>query len=182
MLAGLLVAIALLAPPAGVTPAAEEPAPAIATPPAAVDTKSDSSCRTATPSADATEIVICAERRQGYRLDPDVMRAKRLVRTQPNRRSNEHMKDTACASVGPAGCIPGAGINLLGAAMTAVTMADKAIRGENIGSMFVTRPEASEYELYVAAKREREAEEAAARAKAEAAAKAATQAEAAPKL
>ena len=85
-----------------------------------------------------------------------------------------HMKDTNCASVGPAGCIgAGAGINLLGAALTAMQMADKLSRGESIGGMFVTTPEPTEYDLYVAAKRRREAEEAAAAAKAAAKAKSA---------
>jgi hypothetical protein len=69
-----------------------------------------------------------------------------------------HMKDTTCASVGPAGCIgAGAGINLLAAALTAAQMAEKLARGESIGSMFVTTPEPTEYDLYVAAKKQREA-------------------------
>jgi hypothetical protein len=44
-------------------------------------------------------------------------------------------------------------------------MADRLSKGEEIGSMFVTTPEPTEYELYVAAKKRREAEEAAAKAK-----------------
>jgi hypothetical protein len=161
MPAGLSIAIALLA-----VPGAGEPAPP--PPPQTAAPKADEPCRTQLPSADTTEIVVCAERPQGYRLDPDVRTAKRLKRSQPRRRSNEHMKDTACASVGPMGCTGGAGINVIAAAITAATMIDKAVRGENVGSMFVTRPEASEYELYVAAKREREAAEAAAKAEAKA--------------
>jgi hypothetical protein len=47
-------------------------------------------------------------------------------------------------------------IDLLRAATVAATMAGKAMKGENIGKMFVTRPELSEYELYRIAKRERE--------------------------
>ena len=172
MLAGLTVALALLAQAAGANPAAYGPQPPPAAkpkpkPPAA---KTDG-CRTAAPSADATEIIVCAERPQGYRIDPDVRAAKRHSRSGRPSRSTAHMKDTACASVGPAGCIgTGAGINLLGAALTAAEMASKLARGESIASMFVTTPEPTEYDLYVAAKRQREAEEAAAAAKLQAAA------------
>jgi hypothetical protein len=66
-----------------------------------------------------------------------------------------------------------AGIDLLAAAVTAATMVEKAVTGQNVGKMFVTDPQPSDYELYQEAKRAREAKEAeaaaAARAKAEAA-------------
>jgi hypothetical protein len=187
MPAGLPIAIALLVQAATPVPApaatpgtteTDQPADTDTADTAAADTAADDSgqsCRTATPSADATEIVVCAERPKGYRIDPDVRTAKRHARSRPQRRSNEHMKDMNCASVGPAGCIAAPGINLVGAALTAVEMASKALRGENVGEMFVTTPQASEYELYVAAKRRREAAEAeeAAALKAKAAAAAA---------
>ena len=185
MPAGLSVAIALFAQAAGAAPAAATPTPLSASaygpvPPAAPKarpkppvTKTAEGCRTAPPSADATEIVVCAERPQGYRLDPDVRTAKRQSRSSRPTRSTAHMRDTNCASVGPMGCTGGAGINLVGAALTAVQMATRALRGENVGSMFVTDPQMSEYERYVAAKRQREAEEAAAAAKAASKAKAA---------
>jgi len=166
MLAGLTVALALLAQAAGANPATYGPPPPPAAkpkpkPPAA---KAEG-CRTAPASADATEIIVCAERPQGYRIDPDVRAAKRHSRSGRPSRSTAHMKDMACASVGPAGCIgAGAGINLLGAALTAAEMAAKLARGESIASMFVTTPEPTEYDLYVAAKRAREAKEAAAAA------------------
>ncbi|MBA2466188.1 MAG: hypothetical protein H0V46_01105 [Sphingomonas sp.] len=156
MPAGLSVAIAWLALAAPGAAAQRTP------PPQSAALAANQPCRTTVPSADATEIIVCAERPQGYRLNPDVMEAKRQVRSQPQRRSNDHMKDTNCASVGPAGCIAGPTVNLLVAVPVALAMAGKAIRGENVGNMFVTRPEMSEYELYVAAKRKREAAEAAA--------------------
>ena len=176
MPAGLPVAIALLVQLAGAPPATAAPAdplpsarataygPALPAPPKPtpkVAATPPDACSTARPSADANEIVVCAERPQGYRLHPDVMEAKRLLRSRPKRRSMEHMKDTGCAVVGPMGCINGGGINLIGAALTAVQMASKLARGENIGQMFVTTPEPTEYELYREAKRIREAEEAA---------------------
>ena len=193
MPAGLSVAIALLVQAAGAQaagaqaataspadPPTAQSAPAYGpTPPAAAKpkpkppvTKTADGCRTAPPSADATEIIVCAERPQGYRIDPDVRTAKRQSRSSRPTRSTAHMRDSNCASVGPMGCTGNAGINLLGAALTAVQMATKALQGENIGGMFVTNPEMSEYELYVAAKRQREAAEAEAAAKAASKAKA----------
>ena len=156
---GLSVAIAIFAQAAGPAEAAPPPAAKPATTPAA--TKTANSCRTAPPSADATEIVVCAERVQGYRLNPDVIAAKRGARSDVRGKPTAHMKDNGCASVGPAGCIgAAAGINLLGAALTAAEMAAKLARGESIGEMFVTTPEPNEYQRYLAAKRQREAAEA----------------------
>ena len=195
MPAGLLVAIFLLAPSPESGPATPETAPAYGpvagapgkpSPPRIATPKTDEPCRTTPPSADATEIVVCAERPQGYRLNPDVRKAKRELRNHPKRRTNVLMTDTNCASVGPAGCMNAPGINIIGAALTAVEMAQRAARGENVGNMFITRPEASEYELYLETKRQREAEQAAqaamalAKAKAAAAAKAAGGAPAKP--
>jgi hypothetical protein len=57
-------------------------------------------------------------------------------------------------------------MDLLGAAMTAVTMARRVAEGKEIGSMFETEPQSTEYELYVEAKRQREAREDEAKAKA----------------
>ena len=60
----------------------------------------------------------------------------------------------------PAGCIgAGAGINLIGAALTAAEMASRLASGKEIGSMFVTDPSPSEYQLYLEAKHDREERE-----------------------
>ena len=69
-------------------------------------------------------------------------------------------------------CGPAAGINLIGAALTAAEMAKRLAAGKEIGSMFETEPNPSEYQLYQQARHEREAREAqkAAEAKAKAAA------------
>jgi len=81
-------------------------------------------------------------------------------------------------TAGPAPCTM-AGINLIGAALTAVEMAQRAAQGQEIGSMFVTDPHPSEYQLYQMAKARREAEDAEKAAEA-AVAKAKARAKAAP--
>jgi hypothetical protein len=110
-------------------------------------------------SADSQTIVICTERPQGYRLNPDVMEAKRETKNsgRPVRPGGTIRPD--CASVGPAPCVT-AGINLVGAALTAAEMAERAAKGEAVGPMFKTDPHPSEYQLYLMAKARREAEEA----------------------
>ena len=124
---------------------------------------------------DTREIVVCAQRVEGYRIDPDVLKAQRIKKKNGKTRGPERLVDNSCGSVGPMGCRGGAGINLVAAAITAATMVKKAVNGENVGEMFITDPEPDEYQLYVQAKREREAKEAeqAAVAKAKAAEEAA---------
>lgn len=170
------LALVLLADTAGAAYGPAAPPPKKAAKPAAED-----SCASAQANADTRTIVICAQRPQGYRLNPDVMRAKRERRSAGRRKRPENFKDNACA-VGPQGC-PSAGINLIGAALTAAEMASRVAKGQEIGSMFKTTPEPTEYDLYVEAKRRREAEaaEAAAKTKAKAAAQAPAEAQPAPK-
>jgi len=110
------------------------------------------------PSADGNVIVVCTQRPQGYRLDPDVMEAKRELHSggRPVRPGGTGIPD--CAHVGPAPCTT-AGINLIGVALTAAQMAQRVAKGEEIGSMFVTDPHPNEYQLYLEAKKRREAEE-----------------------
>ncbi len=167
MLAGLLVAIALLAPVAGEVAAKAEPAAAATAdlapttdgPAKDSETKAANRCPTL-PNAQPGEIVVCAERPQGYRLDPYLLEANRAKRSGRPKRP-ERMRDTSCASVGPMGCMgTGAGIDIIGGAMVAATMVARAIRGENVGRMFITDRQPTEYELYREAKRQREAEEA----------------------
>ena len=116
------------------------------------------------------EIVVCAQKVEGFRIDPDVLKAQR-IKKKNKARGPERLVDNSCGSVGPMGCRGGAGINLVAAAITAATMLQKAASGENVGEMFITDPQTDEYQLYVQAKREREANEAeqAAAAKAKAA-------------
>ena len=178
MPAALPVALLLLAEGAAYGPEAP-PAPKPAAKAAA-----DEGCATPTASASTREIVICAQRPKGYRLNPDVMEARKERRQASAGRlktPSEKAQVNGC-SVGPNSCVP-TGPNLLAAAIGAATMAKRLAEGKEIGSMFETTPQPDEYHLYLAAKQrreEREAEEratalaAAAKAKAKAAADAQT--------
>ena len=164
MITGLLM---LMAAPTGAEVAAPGAEAEAAAP--ANDLKA---CQTPYPDEDDEEIVICVERQQGYRIDPDVSEAKRQANRQKLKRP-ERFADKSCASVGGHGCGT-AGINVLAAARTAAEMAERAVTGGNVGEMFITDPQPDEYQLYLQAKREREAKKAeeAARLKAEAEARA----------
>jgi hypothetical protein len=171
------VALAMLAQ------AAQQPA-ATANPPAAATSgtaKPDCADRTvSSTSSDGTTIVICAQRPQGYRLDPDVMEAKREMHSggRPPRQATE-APPPDCATVGPAPCVT-AGINLLAAAAVAAEMGKRLATGQAIGPMFVTDPHPDEYHLYLMAKARREAAEAEKAAEARRRAAAAQQAAQAP--
>lgn len=118
-------------------------------------------CSNPQPKADTQQIVICAPRTDGYRLNPDIMEAKREARGA-GRPHNPHesFREYPCKSgIGPAPCF-NAGINLIAAAMTAAEMAKRLAEGKEIGTMFVTNPTPDEYHLYLAAKARREAREA----------------------
>lgn len=165
---GLPVALALAAQaaPAAAPPTPEAPpaaaarkVPTVAPDEPPINVASVEPCRTATPSADTREIVICAERPEGYRIDPDILAVKRAKRGgRPTRPGPESIPDITACVVGPQGCAT-AGINLIGAALTAAEMAKRLAEGKEIGSMFVTDPHPSEYQLYLAAKNAREQKE-----------------------
>lgn len=172
MLIGLPVALALLgqavsgapAPAAASETATPAPADKPASPGAA------DGCRSPWPNAETHEIVVCAERPQGYRINPDILAARKMKRSggRPSRPHAAGVKDTSACAVGPQGC-HSAGINLIGAALTAVEMASRLSKGAEIGSMFITDSQATEYQLYMAAKAARVAKEAEQAAKAKAA-------------
>lgn len=180
MLAGLPLAIMLLAqataqPVYGPSPA--PPAKPASTP------KPERDCGEQKRSADSNEIVVCAVKPDGYRLPPDIVEARRLKKQglagRP-RNPHETFADHSCATVGPMGCRGTPTVNLLAVAATAAEIAQRLSKGQEIGSIFQTQKVSTDYELYLIAKREREAKEAeaaakAARAKAEGAAKAAAQ-------
>ena len=186
MPAGLPVAMIMLAQAASAVPADPAPAPVAVSastygPPAPAKPKPpapkppEQSCATVVASANPREIIVCAPKPQGYRLNPDVMQARREIRSGGRPTPSEKFRNTDCATIGPMGCRGGPTINLVNAAITLATMAKKAVNGENVGKMFVTDPHPSEYQLYLEAKRRREAAEAekAAKAKARAASAAA---------
>ena len=167
MPAGLPVALLFAAQAATPPPQASQPAPS-------------PECAAQTSDPKSGPIVICAPKAQGYRLDPDVLEAKREKKNQAGRPHNPHeaYRDKGCA-IGPMGCPP-APINLLAAGLAAAQMGARLAKGQEIGSMFRTTPEPSEYQLYLEAKKRREEQEAQAVAeKAKAAAQAAAASKAA---
>ena len=118
-------------------------------------------CSTPPPvDTEKGEVFVCAPRPEGYRIDADVLKASKQYRNKVKPKRPERLVDNSCASVGPHGC-PTQGVDLLNAALVLATMAQKAVKGENVGQMFVTDPQLSEYELYQLAKAEREAKAAA---------------------
>ena len=163
----LSIAFVMLAQAASGAPASYGPVAEAPPPPAAPPAKPpDRVCTDANKDPNAKVIVICGPPPQGYRLNPDVLEARREMKNggKPKSQQQRMEQGTNCA-VGPAGC-QYAGINLLGAALTAAEMASRAAKGQEIGSMFITDPHPSEYQLYLAAKKRREAKEAEAAAKA----------------
>ena len=120
-------------------------------------------CAPQNPDPKSTEIVVCAVKPQGYRIDPDVLAAKRLKKKgDPGAPKNPHetYADHSCATVGPMGCRGGPAFNVVGAAMAAANMIDKAVKGENVGQALAPDPTMSEYKLYQIAKQQREEKEA----------------------
>src|SRR3954467_9698757 len=83
---------------------AQAATPSASTAPAPVPAPAPDGCRTTAPSTDSRTIVVCAQRPQGYRLDPDVMEARREARNHSRPKPPETMKDNPCATVGPMGC------------------------------------------------------------------------------
>lgn len=167
MPAGLSVALMISAQ------AAAGPVQATTAPtPAATPAKE---CATPTaPDPNSREIVVCAVKPNGYRLDPDVLEAKRLKKKGESvrpRNPHETYANHDCATVGPMGCRGQPTIDIFTAAAALATMAERVSKGQEIGSMFQTTPAKGDYALYMEAKREREEQEAdkaakAARAKA----------------
>jgi hypothetical protein len=184
MPAGLSVLLIAAAQAAGAPAAASGPVPTPASAPAAAPAKqTERDCATpAVPNPDSREIVVCAVRPNGYRLDPDVLAARRLKKNgETVRPHNPHetYADHSCATVGPMGCRGQPTIDAFTAAAALATMAERLSKGQEIGSMFQTRPAKGEYQLYLEAKQQREEAEAQKAAKAAQAKAAAGQAAAA---
>jgi len=132
---GLPVAIVMLAQTAsgaaayGPTPPAPPPKP-----PAVKTAATADPCLAAKTNADTRVILICGQKPQGYRLNPDVMEAKREIRSagRPTRPGPGAYHDNSRCVVGPEGCAT-AGINLIGVALTAAEMASRLAKGKEIG-------------------------------------------------
>ena len=165
MLVGLPLALMMLAQMTG---ASASPA---ASPPATKPAQSSvPDCSPPKPDPNSRQIVICAVKPEGYRVDPDVLEAKRELRSGGRPKPPEDFKQNNCATIGPMGC-RGTYFNVIAAAVAAAQVADRLSKGEEVGSLLVTDPHPSEYQLYLEAKKRREAKEAEARAKAAAAAR-----------
>ena len=82
------------------------------------------------------------------------------------RNPHESYADHSCATVGPMGCRGQVTVDAFTAAAVVAEMGARLAKGQPIGPMFRTQPTESEYQLYLEAKKEREAKEAAAKAQA----------------
>ena len=152
-MSGLAISLAALL-------ATAQPAePAAQPPPEQPAAKED--CRTTTPTPDKDEIVVCAERQEGYRINPDVMEASRAVKQRGQRPKiidNGTRAPTLCEHIG--GCSALESLNIVNTALIAAQLLARAAQGESVGDMFKPQPEPTEYQLYLDAKRNREAREA----------------------
>jgi len=168
----MIAAVALAAALFG-QPGEGPPAPA----PAKTAAPGETACVPPVPQPGSQEVVVCATKPDGYRISPDVLAAKKAKKQALAGRPNppETMKDNSCKVVGPAPCIDAPMVNVLGAVATAAQVAGRLSKGQEVGSIFVTDPQLTEYQYYQLAKKQREekdAEAAAKKAAAEAKAKA----------
>ena len=172
MPAGLSLVLAAAAQTAAASSSAYGPAAPSPTP--AAKTEAPRDCKTPpVPDPNSRDIVVCAERPNGYRLDPDILAAKRAKRNGESirpRNPHEAFADHSCATIGPMGCRGQVTVDMFTAAAAVAAMAQRLSQGQPIGPMFQTQPTMSEYQLYQAAKKRREAEETEKAAKAKAAA------------
>jgi hypothetical protein len=155
----VIAALALAAALSGQAQQAQAPAPAAKT--------GETACVPPVPQGGSQEIVVCATRPDGYRINPDVLAAKKAKRQALAGRPKppEQLRDNSCKVVGPAPCIGAPVVNVLGAALTAAQVAQRLAKGQEVGSVFVTDPQLTEYQYYQLAKKQREEKEAEAAAK-----------------
>ncbi len=110
-------------------------------------------------SQDSRDIVVCAQRKQGLRLDPDVSDAQRAAEHARRVATAPTPAAQASCSRLPQGCGTGLeGLDLASVALVVATTAVKAAKGEDWTK--VLKPGGpDEYQLYLQAKQEREARE-----------------------
>ena len=143
--------------PGGANGPVPAPAPAVSAKPA------EKGCAQQPATKNPNEIVVCAVKPNGYRIDPDLMaarKAKKELQAGQPRNPHETFADHSCANVGPMGCRGGPTVDLLAVAMTAAQISERLAKGQEIGSIFKTEPTPSEYQLYQQAKKQREDKEA----------------------
>lgn len=162
MPAGLSIVLAILAQAAAGAPSSPVygPTAPVTKPPATSPKTADArGCEPQGTDPKSLEIIVCAPKPQGYRLDPDLVEARREKKQgDAGRPHNPHESYAVhdCATVGPMGCRGGPTLNIMAAAATAVEVANRLAKGQEIASLFVTDPHQSEYQLYQAAKKRRE--------------------------
>lgn len=111
-------------------------------------------------SGNPRDIVVCAQRRQGYRLDPDVQAAATQATGASSGTTPALPPAQALCASQRTGCGRGlAGLDLANVALVTTETAVRAARGEDWTSVFKNSA-ADEYQLYLAAKKEREARQA----------------------
>ena len=157
--------------PAEATPATYGPAVPVPPKPALSAAAGAKTCASVRASNTSQDIIVCAS--PGFRIDPDVLRARTAMKARragrPSSPYPQQRLNPTCGTIGPMGCRGTPTIDLLRVATVGAAMVQRALKGGNVGQMFVTDPQPSEYQLYLAAKQAREADEAA-KAKAKAAA------------
>jgi hypothetical protein len=161
MPAGLSIVLAILAQTAAADPShlVYGPTAPVTKPPATPPKTADRDCGPKGTDPKSLEIIVCGPKPQGYRLDPDLVEARREKKQgDAGRPHNPHESYAVhdCASIGPMGCRGGPGFNIMAAAATAIEVANRLAKGQEIASLFVTDPHQSEYQLYQAAKKRRE--------------------------
>lgn len=155
----LLLAQVVAAEPAAPAGATAEPASAMYGPsPPRAKTRKVSAAAPDPCRGQAVEpgVILVCGKRDDYRIDPNVLQAQRALRNPPRPKPRERFVDNSCKLVGQMGCITKPGIDVVQAVTTAAAMGKALVSGKNVGKMFVTEPELSEYQLYLRAKRERE--------------------------
>ena len=172
MIAGLPALLLFAQAATGAPPTYGPPDPPAPKPPAmpvqASTTEPERPCPTHT-DPQSTSIIVCAPKTDGYRLPPDIVEARRLKKkgqAPTPRNPHETYANHDCVNVGPMGCRGTPTINLIAVAATAAEIGQRLAKGQEVGSVFVTQPQTSDYGYFQQAKKEREERERAAAAKA----------------
>ena len=141
---------------AAATQPALSPPSSISAPSVAAPEPADDACT----STDPREIVVCAQKKQGYRLDPSIMDARQEADRSSRSASAKVPAAQASCSTLPTGCGTGLeGLDLLNVAVVVGTAAVRAGKGDDWLKAFRTGGP-SEYQLYLQAKQRREARQA----------------------
>ena len=100
MFSGVAIVLLFAAPAAAV----ESYGPALPPAPQPKKEAAVRACAAPPVDKDKGEIFVCAPRPEGYRIDPDVLKASEQARNRTKPRPPERLVDNSCASVGPHGC------------------------------------------------------------------------------